>query len=127
MPCWSVLESGVSFGAVDPRVLRLAAQAVGYVVEVTPAGIRLVEAGADVLRGSLWIRADGRMEFAARYPMVWGGVSYDVQTEAGKIALSLAVKRAVMVQAVRVAAMRVGAVVVATGASTGRVTLKGGG
>ena len=128
MPCWSVLEGGVTFGKVDPRVLRLAAEAVGYTVEVSEAGIRMIEAehdGLGALRASLWILPDGRLTFAARHPVVWGGVYFDVSTEAGRLACGQAVKRAIMVQAVRVAAARAGAVVVGTGASTGRVTLKG--
>ena len=128
MPCWSVLQSSVTFGKVDPRVLRLAAEAVGYTVEVSEAGIRLIEADHDdlgALRASLWIRPDGTLEFAARHPVKWGAQVFDCSSEAGRVALALEVTRAVMVQAVRIAAARAGAVLVSTGASTGRVTLKG--
>jgi hypothetical protein len=124
MPCWSVLSGGVQFGAVDPRVVRLAAESVGYTVEVSEAGIRLTEPG-DIYRASLWIRSDGRLEFAARHPVVLGGQTFDVSMEAGRVACGAALKRLVMVSAVRVAAARAGAVVVGTGASTGRVTLRG--
>jgi hypothetical protein len=127
MPCWSALESSVQFGKVQPHLVAGAARAAGWHVEISADGrvIRLIEAGSDILRGSVTIDASGVLRFqVGSRPLSWAGRTFDVRTDAGREAFASALKQAVAAHAVKLAAARAGWQI--TPLSSTRVALRKG-